>query len=305
MAARPIWKGAISFGLVNVPITLFGLEKKVDLQFKLLDGRTKSTIRYERVNEVTGEEVPWDKIVKGYEYTKNNFVILEDEDFEKVAREASKTIEVIDFVGKSEISDLYFDKPYILSPQKKAEKGYVLLREVLTKLNRIGIARVVIRTREYLSAVVPQGNALILVLLRYSQELRSMDEFQIPSSDPKEYKVTDRELQLAEQLVDSQTTKWEPEKYKDEYREELLKWIAEKAEKGELASIEEADEEGHEVATNVIDLVDLLRKSVLASTEKTVAGNVPASKPIVGKPATGKTATSSKPKAKPKGAKSA
>lgn len=279
MAARPIWKGAISFGLVHVPVTLFGLEKKVDLHFKLLDSRTKSTIRYERVNELTGEEVPWDKIVKGYEYSKNNFVIMEEEDFKKAAVEATQTIDIIDFVDKNEISDLYFDKPYVLVPQKKAEKGYVLLRDVLAKTGRVGIARVVIRTREYLSAVIPQEAGLVLMLLRFAQELRPLTEFSLPEGDAKAYKVTEKEVQLAKQLVDAQTSKWEPDKYKDEYRDELLKFIELKAEKGEVTAIDAHDEEAvPEMATNVIDLVDLLRKSVGGDEKKAAKPKKPAAK---------------------------
>lgn len=279
MAARPIWKGAISFGLVHVPVTLFGLEKKVDLHFKLLDSRTKSTIRYERVNELTGEEVPWDKIVKGYEYSKNNFVIMEEEDFKKAAVEATQTIDIVDFVEKNEISDLYFDKPYVLVPQKKAEKGYVLLRDVLAKSGRVGIARVVIRTREYLSAVIPQESGLVLMLLRFAQELRPLSEFSLPEGDAKAYKVTEKEVQLAKQLVDAQTSKWEPDKYKDEYRDELLKFIELKAEKGEVTALEAHDEEAvPEMATNVIDLVDLLRKSVGGDEKKAAKPKKPAAK---------------------------
>lgn len=289
MAARPIWKGAISFGLVHVPVTLFGLEKKVDLHFKLLDSRTKSTVRYERVNELTGEEVPWDKIVKGYEYSKNNFVILDEEDFKKAAVDATQTIDIIDFVDKNEISDLYFDKPYVLVPQKKAEKGYVLLRNVLAETGRVGIAKVVIRTREYLSAVIPQDAGLVLMLLRFFQELRPLAEFSLPEGDVGSYKITDKEIKLATQLVDAQTSKWEPEKYKDEYRDELLKWIELKAEKGEVTALEghDDDEVAPEMATNVIDLVDLLRKSV-GGTDKKEAPKP--KKPAAKKPRASKSA---------------
>jgi len=272
MAARPIWKGAINFGLVHVPVTLFGLEKSVDLSFKLLDSRTKSTIKYKKVNEITGEEVPWDKIVKGYELSKNNFVIMEDEDFKKAAVEASQTIEIIDFVPREEISDLYIDKPYVLVSQKKAEKGYVLLRDVLQKTNRAGIAKVVIRTREYLSAVVPEGQALVLVLLRFAGELRPLSEFELPSEDATQYKVTEKEMELAKQLVDSQTSEWEPEKYHDDYRDKLLEFIEAKAEKGEVTALEGVPEDEPEMATNVIDLAELLRQSVGAkSNEKKTA----------------------------------
>ena len=262
MAARPIWKGAINFGLVHVPVTLFGLEKREDVSFKLLDSRNKSTIKYQRVNEATGEEVPWDMIVKGYELSKNNYVIVEEEDFKKAAIEASQTIEIIDFVPRDQISDLYVDKPYALVAQKKAEKGYVLLRDVLDQTRLAGIAKVVIRTREYLSAVVPEGKALVLLLLRFANELRPLSEFEFPAKDAEEYRVTKKEMDLAKQLVDSQTSEWDPEQYHDDYRDKLMAFIEAKAEKGEVTTVEAASDEEPEMATNVIDLAELLRKSV-------------------------------------------
>lgn len=268
MASRPIWKGAISFGLVHVPVTLFSMEKKSELSFKLLDSRNKSTIRYERVNEQTGEQVPWENIVKGYEYSKNNYVILEDEDFKRAAVEASQLIEIQNFVSADQIADEYFEKPYMLVPQKKAEKGYVLLREILKETGRVGIAKVVIRTREYLSALSPREDGLVLLLLRWSEELRPIKEFELPQEEPSNYKVSDREIELAKQLVEAQTVDWEPEQYKDEYRDRLMEWIEKKAELGDMASIEPMDDSDVEAATNVIDLVDLLRQSVQASSGK-------------------------------------
>jgi DNA end-binding protein Ku len=268
MAARPIWKGAISFGLVHVPVTLYSMEKKAELSFKLLDSRTKSTIKYERLNEQTGEVVPWDKIVKGYEYSKNNYVILEDEDFKKAAVEATQLIEIQSFVEGDKIDDEFFEKPYMLVPQKKAEKGYVLLREILKETGRVGIAKVVIRTREYLAAMAPRENGLVLLLMRWAQELRSIDEFELPKADPSEYRVSEREIELAKQLVEAQTVEWEPEQYKDEYRDRLMEWIERKAEAGDMASLEPVGEVEGETASNVIDLVDLLRQSVQATSKK-------------------------------------
>ncbi|MFN7172606.1 MAG: Ku protein [Fimbriimonadaceae bacterium] len=263
MAARPIWKGAIGFGLVHVPVALYGLEKKADLSFKLLDSRNHSTIRYERINEVTGEEVPWDKIVKGYEYSQNNYVVLEEEDFKKVAVEATQTIDITDFVEKSEISDLYIDKPYVLVPQKKAEKGYVLLREALAKTGMAGIAKVVIRTREYLSAVVAQDDALVLLLLRFSQELKPLSDFELPSEDLKHYKITQKELDLAVNLIEAQKAKWNPEQYQDDFREELLKWIEKKVKSdGVIVAATEDEPEPKSGGASVEDLAELLRKSV-------------------------------------------
>ncbi len=286
MAARPIWKGAISFGLVHVPVTLYSLEKKFDLHFRLLDGRTKATIRYERVNEVTGEEVPWDKIVKGYEFSKDNYVILDEEDFKKAAVEATQMIEIESFVDADSVSYEYLEKPYVLVPQKKAEKGYVLLRNILAETHRIGIARVVIRTREYLAALAPQGDALVMVLMRFAQELRPLSEFTLPEEDASKYKITDREMKLARELVDAQTTEWEPAEYKDEYRDKLLAWIEKKAESDGFTTLESAETEDETpVAANVVDLVELLRKSVQGAGKP---GEKPAAKPIA-KPKPAKT----------------
>jgi DNA end-binding protein Ku len=264
---RPIWKGSISFGLVNVPVTLFSLEKKSsEVSFKLLDSRNQAGIRYKRVNEDTGEEVPWDQIVKGYEYSEGQYVVLNDEDFAKVEVEATQTIEISDFVDREEIDDTFFDKPYILVPGKKAEKGYVLLREALKNSGRVGIAKVVIRTREYLSAVSPKGNALILNLMRFSDELRRVNDFKLPDEPPEEYRISERELKLAEQLVESMSRKWEPGQYRDDYRDALMKFIEERAEKGEMAAVRDTERKRPESA-NVIDLAELLRRSMESASK--------------------------------------
>ena len=261
-AGRPIWKGSISFGLVNVPVTLHSLEKKsAEVSFKLLDSRNNAGVRYQRVNEKTGEEVPWEKIVKGYEYSEGNYVVMNDEDFEKVKVESTQTIEITDFVKREEIDDMYFDKPYILIPGKKAEKGYVLLREALQRSQKVGIAKVVIRTREYLAAVDPKEDALVLVLLRFANELKKVEDFPLPEESPSEYKISEKELKLAEQLIDSMTDEWKPEQYRDEYRHALLEWIETKAAKGDMAAVEHTDKRRPE-STNVIDLAELLAKSM-------------------------------------------
>src|SRR5690606_16819359 len=153
---RPIWTGTLSFGLLNVPVSLMTGERKVDLSFRMLDSRNNARVRYERVNAETGEEVPWKEIVKAFEYDKGNYVVIEEEDLKAAAPEGTESVEVETFVDADAIGVEYYEKPYVLVPGKKAEKGYVLLREVLRDTNRIGIARVVIRTREYLAAVMPK-----------------------------------------------------------------------------------------------------------------------------------------------------
>ena len=259
--ARPIWKGHISFGLVNVPVVLYSAERRSDLSFRLIDSRNAARIRYERVNEETGEEVPWDKIVKGYEYEEGNYVLLSEEELEHASAELTRTIEIEEFVELAEIDVRFIDKPYILVPGNKGEKGYVLLREAIAAAGMAGIARVVIRARQYLAALLAQDNALVLELLRYPQELAAIDEFELPGKSLREYGVQKKEIDLATKLIDGMTTNWDPSKYHDEYRDLLLKLIERKVDAGQTEAIEvEAPEEGPVKQT--INFMDVLKKSV-------------------------------------------
>jgi DNA end-binding protein Ku len=258
-ASRPIWNGNVAFGLVNVPVSLHSFERKFDLSFKLLDSRDNATIRYERVNDATGEEVPWDEIVKAFEYSKGNYVVLTEEEFKEAAGETEPIIEISDFVKRDEIADAYFEKPYILVPARRAEKGYVLLREVMRKTGAVGIARVPVRTREYLAAIMPFEDALLAVILRYEQELRHTQDFNLPKAS--DYKPTTREQELATKLVQSMTVAWDPASYTDEYRARLMEWIEQKAETGAIKPVKHEEPEREE-ASNVIDLTELLRKSM-------------------------------------------
>ena len=171
-AGRPIWKGTINFGLVNIPVALYSAEADNSIDFDLLDKRDFSRVRYRRVNEKTGREVPWDAIVKGYEYKKGEYVALTDDDFIKANVEATQSIDILDFVDAADISPVYFDKPYYLVPLKNGQRAYALLREVLKRTGKVGIARVVIRTREHLASLLADGALLILNLLRFPHELR-------------------------------------------------------------------------------------------------------------------------------------
>jgi DNA end-binding protein Ku len=257
--SRPIWKGYITFGLVNIPVILYSAEKKFDIQFKMLDSRDKSRIRYVRVNEHTGEEVPWHEIAKGYEYDENNYVLVKDKDLKEIAGEHSKTIDIEAFIQAKELNCMNFDKPYYLVPDKKGDKGYVILREILAETNKVGITKVIIHTREYLAALIPYENALILNLLHYQQELKQPKEFDFPSNNLKEYKISQKELEVAKQLVASMTEKWKPTQYHDKYRDALQKWIEDKinhVKPKKSASKKTAP------ASNVINFVDLLKKSL-------------------------------------------
>lgn len=258
---RPVWKGHISFGLVNVPISLYSAEQKTGLSFNLLDSRNHARVRYERVNEATGEEVPWNQIVKGFEYEDGNYVLMEEEDFQRAAVEATQTVEIEGFVDQSEISSMYYEKPYYLVPQEKGEKGYVLLRETLRASQKVGIARVVIRTRQYMAALLVQGDALVLNLLRFAQELRDPENYDLPTGSLKDYNISARELDMAEKLIEAMSMEWDPEQYHDEYREALLEWIQKKVRTGETTEPVE-EEAPAEKATEPVDIMDLLRASV-------------------------------------------
>jgi DNA end-binding protein Ku len=269
-AGHPIWKGHISFGLISIPVTLYSAEQRSDLQFHLIDSRDKSKIRYMRVNEVTGEEVPWDRVVKGYEFDESgNYVLLDDEDFKKADIKATETVALEDFVPAESLNCMYFEKPYYLVPDSKAVKGYVLLREILKKTGMIGIARVVIRTREYIAALLPMERALVINLLRYDQEMRKESDFDLPSEDIHEFGLSVKEIDMAEKFVESMTGAFRPEQYKDMYRERLMEWIQKKAKAGGKVRVAEEEAPAETAGAEVVDLMELLRKSI----EQTQARN--------------------------------
>ena len=294
--ARPIWNGTLSFGLLNVPVSLMSGERRTDLSFRMLDVRNNAPIRYERVNAETGEEVPWKDIVKAFEYDKGSYVVLETEDIKSAAPESHDAIEVESFVDAGAIGPQYFEKPYVLVPAKKAEKGYVLLRETLARTGKIGIARVVIRTRESLCAVIPQGDALLLLMMRYPQELVDVEDYNLPSGDAADYRVNARELQMAEQLIASMESEWTPGDYKDEFRARLQEVIEQrvKAKGGKVPKMEEADIP-EDATTNVVDFMSLLQQSIEAKKRSPAVKKAPAKR----------AAAASKPPAKTTAGKSA
>ncbi|MGH8163461.1 MAG: Ku protein [Rhodanobacteraceae bacterium] len=262
---RPIWTGTISFGLLNIPVQLMTAERRVDLHFRMLDSRDNTPIRYERVNAETGEEVPWKDIVKAFEYDKGNYVVMDKEDFKKAAPDSSESVDIEAFVDPMQIGPEYFEKPYYLVPTKKAEKGYVLLRETLKRLKTAGLARVVIRTREYLSLVMPDGDALALILLRFPQELVPADEYAFPDKKAAAYRITPKELEMAQSLVESMVSEWNPKDYRDEFRERLSKVIKARVKTHGKTVRAPADEEAkspEDAATNVVDFMSLLKKSI-------------------------------------------
>lgn len=255
---RAIWKGAISFGLVSVPVGVFSATRSEELKFRLLRASDMSPINYKRVAELDGKEVPWEQIVKGYEYEKGKFVVLKDEDFKRVDLEATQTIDIMDFVEVSEINPVFFHRPYYLEPQRGGANAYALLRDVLAETGKAGIAKVVIKTREHLAALRPNGDALVLELMHFADELTDYSSLKIPKRN--EAPAGKRELNMAKTLVDQMTVKWKPARYHDEYRSALLKMIDQKIASGgyELPT----PKHGPKPATNVVDLVAVLQESL-------------------------------------------
>jgi DNA end-binding protein Ku len=262
---RAIWTGSISFGLVEIPVSLVTAERaQASIAFHLLDKRTMKPVGNKRVNKETGKEVPWGDIVRGYEYERGEFVVLSDEELKRANVEASKTVDIVAFVDLDEIDPFYFDKPYYLAPARKgAGKGYALLHETLKSTGKCGIARVVLRTREYVAAVMPRGDALALVLLRYADEIVEPKAAGIEGHDLKALHVREAETKLASQLVDGMTKKWDPKEYHDDYREDVLELVERKIKTGKTETI--AEPRGGEKAErrgSLVDLMPLLEKSL-------------------------------------------
>ncbi|MGN6732799.1 MAG: Ku protein [Candidatus Binatia bacterium] len=268
-SSRAIWKGSIDFGLVNIPVRLYSAENSNRLSFDLLDKRDFSRIRYRRVNETTGKEVAWDDIIKGYEYKKGEYVALSDADFARANVEATQTISITDFVDASAVSPLYYDKPYYLEPLKSGQRAYVLLREVLHDTGKVGIAKVVIRSREHLAMVLAEGPALILELLRFPDELRDASRLDLPKAASKRTATSAQEIKMAERLVKSMVGKWQPEKYRDHYRNDLMKIIDQKVESGKTKVVENTMPAAPRAQRGkVIDIMHLLRESVEQASKR-------------------------------------
>jgi DNA end-binding protein Ku len=257
---RAIWKGAISFGLVNIPVSLFPATRREQLKFRLLRSSDLSPVNYKRVAEADGKEVPWDQIVKGYEHEKGKFVVLRDEDFARVDVEATQTVEITDFVELADVNPMYFAKPYWMEPQKSGRKAYALLREALEKTGKIGIAKVVIKTRQHLAAVKAQDDLLVLELMHFADELIDTKRMHVAEVSPGR-----KEMTMAEKLIGNMTTKWNPKRYTDEYHDALEKVIEDK--------IKHPEKKGRKAkappkSSKIIDLVAVLQQSLSDQSKK-------------------------------------
>jgi DNA end-binding protein Ku len=262
---RAIWKGSVSFSLINIPVALYPATRREELKFRLLRASDLSPVNYLRVAEVDGKEVPWDQIVKGYEYESGKFVVLKDDDFKRADIEATQSVDIMDFVELEDIDPIFFDRPYYLEPEKRGEKAYALLREALKKTGKVGIAKVVIKTRQHLASVKPEKDLLVLELMHFAEEIINTSELKVPANPT----LAAKELEMASDLVNKMSDEWQPEKYKDEYRETLLQVIEEKVESGgkEIAAKGAAKK-----PTNVVDLVSVLQESLEHASKSAPGG---------------------------------
>ena len=250
---RPIWKGSISFGLVYIPVAVYPATREEKLSFRQLRATDLSPIKYKKVAEADLKEVSADQIVKGFEYERGHYIVMKDEDFEKVRIESTHSIDITDFVDLEQVDPKFFYKPYFLEAQKGGEKAYALLHKALSGTGKIGIAKVVISNREYLASVKPDGLFLILELMHFASEVLTPTELNRPATE-----LNEKELKMAEALIESMSVGWEPEKYRDEYRTAVMELIEQKAQNKEIAPKPTA----RPVATNVVDLVKVLQESL-------------------------------------------
>jgi DNA end-binding protein Ku len=258
-----MWKGAIAFGLVNIPVDLYSATRDHRPRFRLLHAKDESPVHYERVCQADGKPVAWEDLVKGFEYEKGQFVVLTKDDFKTAALEKTKTIDIIDFVDPREIDERYFETPYYLQPGKGADRAYALIREAIRESEKIGIAKIILRDAQHLAAVEAIGDALVLTMMRFADELADLGDF----SFPKAGDIRAAELRMARQLVESLSAKWEPGKYTDEYRDNLMRVIKGKL-KGKTPRLKERELPKQ---ADVIDLMARLRASLEGGGQKSAA----------------------------------
>ena len=253
--ARSMWKGSIAFGLVNIPVELYSATRDHRPKFRMLHAKDEAPVKYERVCQREGKPVAWEDLVKGYEYAKGQFVVITKDDFKTAALEKTKTIDILDFVDPGEIDERYFETPYYLLPGKGADRSYALLREAIRESGKIGIAKMILREAQHLAAVEAIGDALVLTMMRFADELAELGDF----SFPKKGEIRPAELKMALQLIDNLVAKWDPEKYTDEYKENLLRVINAKL-KGKKPKL--IDEDTSPKQAEVVDLMARLRASL-------------------------------------------
>lgn len=258
--ARSFWRGAISFGLVNIPVALYSAESSEELSFNQLDRRDLSPIGYKRVNKKTEKEVPWEQIVRGYQYKPGRYVVLTDQDFKRANVETTQTIEIVGFVQADQISPMYYERPYYVEPSKAGRKAYALLRETLRSTGMIGIATLVVRTRQYMAALIERDGVLVIEILRWEHEIADPKGLEVP--DEKKTPVNKKEVEMAVRLVKGMAEEWKPKKFKDTYTADLMALIKKRIAAGKTAEIDESEPARSKRGGEVIDLMPLLKKSL-------------------------------------------
>ncbi|WP_233583063.1 Ku protein [Candidimonas sp. SYP-B2681] len=274
---RALWKGAISFGLVHIPIALHSATADQGLDFDWLDKRSMDPVGYKRINKKTGKEIAKEDIVKGIEYEDGQYVVLSPEEIQAAYPKTTQTVEIEAFVPLSDIPFIYLERPYYISPINRGSKVYALLREVLRKTRKVGIAKVVIQTKQHLAVLMPCGPALILNLLRWGDEIRSWDELNLPAEGAKAAGLTEKELAMGEQLVKDMSAKWKPEAFTDSFKDQILQLVKEKIEAGETESVSQPEAEESETAgAKIYDLTEMLQRSLNKGSRTGASQNAPA-----------------------------
>ncbi|HWU34003.1 MAG TPA: Ku protein [Methylovorus sp.] len=262
---RALWKGAISFGLVHIPVELYPSHNAPGIDLDMLDKRDFSPVGYKRYNKTTGKEIHTEDIVKGYQYEKGEYVVLTDAEIRSANKEATQTIDIQAFVKVDEISPLYFEQPYYLKPIKGGEKVYALLRETLKTTDRIGIAQIVMRTKQHLAALMVVDQVLVLNMLRYAEDIRPPEALGLAGDDAPKVKVSDKEIKMAHALVEDMTEPWNPEGFRDRFREDIMALVDKKIRNKETHTLLETEEEapaGDTSSSNIVDLMALLKESI-------------------------------------------
>jgi DNA end-binding protein Ku len=262
--AQIIWRGAISFGLVHIPVRLYPAISHQRVGFDLLDKRSMDPIGYRKVNKRTGKEVDKGNIVRGFEYEKDQYVVLSDEEIKAANPESTQTIDIVTFVDAPEISFLYLDTPYFLAPDRGGDKVYALLRDALKKSGRIGIANVVLHSKQHLASLIPVGSGLALNTLRWADEVRDIEPLKLPSQSAGKNGISERELKMATQLIDDMTEPWDPERYHDTFHDEILKLVQRKIKLGKTGTLRPLEEESGEPkkSADILDLTEMLKRSL-------------------------------------------
>src|SRR6476661_5805576 len=277
-STRTLWKGAITFGLVHIPIGLYSATAESGIDFDWLDKRTMDPVGYKRVNKKTGKEIDKDDIVKGVKWDNGEYVVVSPEEISAAYPRTTQTIEIESFVDADDVPFVYLERPYYVGPVNKGDKVYALLREALKQTHKVGIAKVVIQTRQHLAVLIPCGPALVLNLLRWGGEIRSWEDLKLPPSDAKSAGVKDAELNMAKQLIEGMSGHWSADEFRDSFKDEIMKLVESKAQAGETEAVEQVEKAPSSSDSNVVDLTELLRRS-LRGGAAAAEGKAPAPSP--------------------------